>query len=142
MVMHPAPEVPQLPPEQTMRVIVHGEDGWEEAYRQERLPLLAYHAIREVKTGKRRSIVGINSTNSGRKDCSSRTCLLCFSVYSDNEEIGWCSSPKRQTHRKNSTSCSGRAYTLQPRRPCSGTAGTRFDHISNQCWSCEGISLR
>ena len=45
--------------------------------------------------GKRRGILGINSTKSGRKDCSCGTYFLCFSVYSDNEEIGWCSSPKR-----------------------------------------------
>ena len=44
-VVQPAREETQTLPQEPMRVIVHGEDGWEEAVRQERLSLLAHHAM-------------------------------------------------------------------------------------------------
>ena len=43
-VVQPAREQTQVLPQGPMRVIVHGEDDWEEAIRQERLSLLAHHA--------------------------------------------------------------------------------------------------
>ena len=47
----PAPEEHQAPIQEPVRVILHGEDGWEEAVRQERLSLLAHHVTREVTPG-------------------------------------------------------------------------------------------
>ena len=44
-VVQPAREETQTLHQEPMRVIVHGEDGWEEAVRQERLSLLAHHAM-------------------------------------------------------------------------------------------------
>ena len=42
---------PQPPPEEPVRVVVQGEDDWEEAIRRERLSLLAYHATATLPRG-------------------------------------------------------------------------------------------
>ena len=46
--MPPTQEEQRAPIEEPVRVILHGEDGWEEAVRQERLSLLAHQVNREV----------------------------------------------------------------------------------------------
>ena len=46
--VQPAQEETQALPQEPMRVIVHGEDDWEEAIRQERLSFLAHHATEVI----------------------------------------------------------------------------------------------
>ena len=72
-VIHPASEEPQVPTQEPVRVILHGEDGWEEAVRQERLFSLSTPGNPGSDSWKWGNFVGFNSTSSGRENHSSRT---------------------------------------------------------------------